>query len=286
MRPPMMSSLLRFAAILAALLSLASAAATAGGYERVEITTDEGHLEGVLYRPEGPGPFPAVVALHGCGGLWRDDGKLSIRHTDWGEQLAQAGLIVLMPDSYGSRKLGSQCGIKDVTVRPSRERVSDAAAARRWLQARDDVRKDAISLLGWSGGGSAVLAAIRKDRRPADDKPDFARAVAFYPSCRLQSESAGFMSRLPLLILVGAADDWTPPAPCEYLAQAARSRGEPVELVIYPGALHDFDHPRLDVKERSDIAYSATGTGKATVGTNPEARADALKRVKAFFTGR
>jgi dienelactone hydrolase len=280
----MMSSLLRLAAALATLLSLAPAVALAGGYERVRIPIDDGHLDAVLYRPDGPGPFPAVVALHGCGGLWREDGKLSTRHTDWGEQLVQAGLIVLIPDSYGSRKLGSQCGIKDVTVRPSRERVADAAAARRWLLMRDDVRKDGISLLGWSGGGSAVLAAIRKDRRPADEKPDFARAVAFYPSCRLQLESASFMARLPLQILVGAADDWTPPAPCEYLMQGARSRGEPVELVIYPGALHDFDHPRLEVKERTDIAYSATGTGKATVGTNPEARADALKRVKAFFT--
>jgi dienelactone hydrolase len=282
----MMSSPLRLAAALAALLSLAPAAALAGGYERVRIPAEDLQLDGVIYRPEGPGPFPAVVALHGCGGLWREDGSLSTRHTDWGEQLSRAGLIVLMPDSYGSRKLGSQCGIKDVTVRPSRERVADAAAARNWLQMRDDVRKDAVSLLGWSGGASAILAAIRKDRRPADDKPDFARAAAFYPSCRLQSESTSFMARLPLLILIGAADDWTPPAPCEFLTKSAKDRGEPIDLVVYPGALHDFDHPRLEVKERTDIAYSATGTGKATVGTNPEARADALKRVKALLLGR
>ena len=63
------------------------------------------------------------------------------------------------------------------------------------------------------------------------------------------------------------------------------SGGEKVEIVIYAGALHDFDHPRLEVKERSDIAFSATGTGKATVGTNPEAREDAIKRVRAFLSG-
>ena len=54
--------------------------------------------------------------------------------------------------------------------------------------------------------------------------------------------------------------------------------------MLYPGALHDFDHPRLEVKERDNIAYSASGTGKATVGTNMAAREDALKRVKAFLT--
>ena len=66
-------------------------------------------------------------------------------------------------------------------------------------------------------------------------------------------------------------------------AKAAQARGEQVGLVLYPGALHDFDHPRLEVKERDNIAYSASGTGKVTVGTNMAAREDALKRVKAFL---
>jgi dienelactone hydrolase len=277
----------RLARLVAAvgLLSLLGSAALAGGYERVRLPSYDGDLDAVLYRPSGPGPFPAVVALHGCGGLWRDNGKLSLRHSDWGERLASEGFVVLMPDSYGSRKLGSQCGVKELTVRPSRERVADASAARQWLQARSDVRPDRIALLGWSGGGSTVLAAIRKDRRPADEQPDFARAVAFYPGCRTQSESSSFMARLPLMMLMGDADDWTPAGPCDYLAKAARSRGEMVDLVVYAGALHDFDHPRLEVKERSGIAFSATGTGKATVGTNPEAREDAIKRVKAFLKG-
>ena len=282
----MMSSLVRLLLLAAGLLPCLAAAAGAGGYERVRITLDDVQLNAVLYRPPGPGPFPAVVALHGCGGLWRDKEKLSTRHSDWGERLAAAGFMVLMPDSYGSRGLGSQCGVKDLTVRASRERVIDAVAARIWLQSRSDVRPDAISLLGWSGGGSAILAAVRRDRRPADRQPDFARAIAFYTGCRTQSESRGFEVRLPVLILMGAADDWTPPAPCDFLTKAARARGEPVTLVLYEGAVHDFDHPRLELKQRDDIAYSATGNGKATVGTDPAAREDAIRRVKEFLAGK
>ncbi len=277
-----MPSLTRVASALTGLALLTTAALSAG-YERIRVPSYDGELDAVLFLPQGPGPFPAVVALHGCGGLWRDSGKLSLRHADWGERLAKEGFAVLMPDSYGSRKLGSQCGVKELTVRPSRERVADASAARQWLQSRSDIRPDRIALLGWSGGGSTVLAAIRRDRRPADERPDFARAIAFYPGCRVQSESTSFSARLPLMMLMGDADDWTPPAPCDFLAKAAQSRGEKVELVIYPGALHDFDHPRLEVKERSDIAYSATGTGKAMVGTNPAARDNAIQRVKAFL---
>lgn len=281
---PVLSCVARLATVVTG-LALLTTAALASGYERVRVPSYDGDLDAVLYLPRGPGPFPAVVALHGCGGLWRDNGKLSARHSDWGERLAMEGFAVLMPDSYGSRKLGSQCGVKELTVRASRERVADAAAARYWLQSRNDIRADRIALLGWSGGGSTVLAAIRKDRRPADERADFAKAIAFYPGCRIQSESTSFAARLPLMMLMGDADDWTPAAPCDFLAKAAQSRGEKVELVIYPGALHDFDHPRLEMKERSDIAYSATGTGKATVGTNPAAREDAIKRVKAFLKG-
>jgi dienelactone hydrolase len=282
----MMSSPMRLATLLTCLCGLLlPAPAWAGGYERVRIPAEDGQLDAVIYRPAGPGPFPAVVAMHGCGGLWRVSGQLSTRHSDWGERLAAEGFLVVMPDSYGSRKLGSQCGVKDLTVRASRERVADATATRHWLQLREDVLPAAISLMGWSGGGSAILAAARKDRRPADTGPDFVRAIAFYPSCRVQSDSTSFSARLPVMILMGDADDWTPHAPCDFLAKAAQARGEKVELVLYPGALHDFDHPRLEVRERNDIAYSATGTGKATVGTNPAAREDALKRVKAFLKG-
>lgn len=281
----MMSSLTCRMLGVACSLMLSASLALASGYERVRVPIDDGQLDGVLYRPAGEGPFPAIVALHGCGGLWREPGKLSSRHADWGERLAAAGFIVLMPDSYGSRKLGSQCGVKELTVRSSRERVADASAARHWLQTRADVKNEAVMLLGWSGGGSTILAAIRTDRRPADRNPDFAKAAAFYPSCRTQSESQAFSARLPTLILMGDADDWTPPGPCDFLARSAQARGEAVELVLYPGALHDFDHPRLEVKQREGVAYSATGTGKATVGTNMVAREDAIRRVKAFFGG-
>ena len=102
------------------LLSLTASVALAGGYQHVSIPAGENRLGGVFYRPAGPGPFPAVIALHGCGGLWREQGMLSMRHADWGERLAAAGFAVLMPDSYGSRGLGSQCGVKDLTVRAGR----------------------------------------------------------------------------------------------------------------------------------------------------------------------
>jgi dienelactone hydrolase len=224
-----------------------------------------------------------VIALHGCGGLFNASGAPSARHADWGHRLAKAGFMVLMPDSFRSRGLASQCGTVSRTVRASRERVADVLAAKTWLQGRADVKSSAISLIGWSNGGATVLAAVRSDRRPADGRPDIARAVAFYPGCRSQVESPQFSARLPLLILIGEADDWTPAAPCQALAKAAVARGEAVDIKLYKNAYHDFDHPQRRLTERTDLAFSARGDGRATAGTNPEARADALVRVPAFL---
>ena len=57
----MMSSLIRLLAVLTGLSLAAASTVAAGGYERVRIPIDDGQLDAVLYRPVGPGPFPAVV---------------------------------------------------------------------------------------------------------------------------------------------------------------------------------------------------------------------------------
>ncbi len=256
---------------------------TRPAFERVTIPVGDAVLNGALYVPAGPGPFPAVIALHGCGGLYNSSGLPSARHADWGQRLRQQGFLVLMPDSFGSRGLGSQCGVQERKIRASKERVIDAIAAKEWLQQRGDVKVASISLLGWSNGGSVVLAAVRSDRRGATTQPDFAKAVAFYPGCRIHYENPNWRTRIPLLVLMGAADDWTPPGPCSGLIDAAQTRGEDARIILYNGAFHDFDHPSLKIREREGLAFTANGTGKASVGTDPAAREDALVRVPAFL---
>jgi len=270
--------MMRWYAGLAVALISANAAA-----ETVSFPGDGVTLKGDLFRPAGDGPFPAVVALHGCDGLHARDGDLSPRHADWAERLARQGFLVLLPDSFGSRGLGPQCRVREREVRPSRERVADALAAKAYLQTRRDVKAGAISLLGWSNGGSTVLYAVEPRRAPKDGKPDFAAAVSFYPGCRTPLENGRWRARLPLLILIGGADDWTPAEPCEALAKKAQHFGDRVSIKIYPGAYHAFDHPGAPVRVVKGLAYTGNGTGTAHTGTDPAARADALERVPAFL---
>jgi dienelactone hydrolase len=236
-----------------------------------------------LFRPEGPGPFPAVIALHGCAGLYGRTGDLSPRHADWAERLTAQGYLVLFPDSFGSRGAGPQCKVKVRVTRPAEERTADAIAAKVYLASRSDVKPNAISLLGWSNGAAAVLYAVGGARSKTNATPDFASAVAFYPGCRLPAKNADWHTTTPLLILIGAFDDWTPSEPCAALAARAKAAGNPVSIVVYPDAYHDFDHPKLLVHENAGLAFTADGGGSAHSGTNPAARADALRRVPSFL---
>lgn len=262
-----------------ALAALVTGPATRATAQPVEFRGKGLTLQGRLFRPSGQGPFPAVVALHGCSGLTNRRGDLSARHADWAERLVPQGFVVLFPDSFASRDAGPQCKIRDRVTRPSRERVEDAFAAKAYLQTLPYVKAASISLLGWSNGASTVLYAVDKRRNPETGSPDFARAVAFYPGCRVPAERGDWHARLPLTILIGGADDWTPAKPCQDLADAAKAAGEPVSIVVYPGAYHDFDHPDLKVHVNEGLAYTAEGGGSAHSGTDPAARADATARV-------
>ncbi len=88
---------------------------------------------------------------------------------------------------------------------------------------------------------------------------------------------------MPTLVLVGAKDDWGPASVCEQMVASARGRSAQAQIVVYPGAYAEFDHPDKPVRQVSGLAFSADGSGRAHLGTNPAARADAIKRVPEWL---
>jgi dienelactone hydrolase len=214
------------------------------------------------------------VALHGCGGLGRKRGELNKRHADWGERLVQAGYLVVFPDSFNPRGVRSVCSASDRVVTPA-GRAADAIGAAQWLAAQSFVDKTRIGALGWSNGGSTVLRLVAHRKAT----PAFAAAVAFYPGCRALLARSQWEARIPLLVQIGEADDWTPAAPCKELA----AKHKDIRITVYPEAHHDFDAPDLPVRERRGVAFSADGTGVVHVGTNEPARRAAIDSTMKFF---
>jgi dienelactone hydrolase len=251
---------------------------------QVDIPLANGILHAQLYKPDGDGPFPTVIALHGCGGLGGHSEPILPRYRDWAEQLLKDGNAVLLPDSYGSRELGPQCRVKEKErhVLARRERVADIMASRQWLVQQPWAARNRISLLGWANGASALLWAVRPQLSSRNAEPDFRSAVAFYPDCRI-SAGLGWSARVPTLLLIGAKDDVSSPPACRQMVDGARGRSALARIVVYPGAYHDFDRPNLPLHAIAGTPDTAV-PDRGHLGSDPEARADSQRRVAEWLT--
>ncbi|HVN35241.1 MAG TPA: dienelactone hydrolase family protein [Casimicrobiaceae bacterium] len=255
-------------------------------------------ISALLFRPEGSSGdrHAAVIALHGCGGMYstlksrRDD--LSPRHQAMAELLVGEGYVVLFPDSFRSRGRDEICTVENRlrTITQVNRRL-DTLAALAFMQGRRDVAPDRIAVLGWSHGGSTVLAALNA-RAPlvaarlehAPSPPYFRAGVAFYPGCidSLRAK-AGYEIAAPLRLFIGGSDDWTAPQPCVDLAARLAEAGEAVKITVYPDTYHGFDGPTTRRRQRLEVPNGVHPGQGVTVAPNPEARADAYARLKAYL---
>jgi dienelactone hydrolase len=213
------------------------------------------------------GPFPAVIALHGCDGY---DDPLSI--SAWLALLWQQGYATLRLDSFTAR--GHYRGICSSLGEVAEfQRATDALAAAYVLAGRPDVRRDRIAVIGWAhgGGGAARVTKDGPDWRPAREKlasrgGKVVAGVDLYGGCG----DPAYRVVAPLLVLVGALDEFNPGGGgCLELAKANPSL---VTVQVYPGAYHLFDDPIKIQNYRGHM-----------LGYNAEATADARIRVTEFL---
>lgn len=238
-------------------------------------------LRALLLPAQSGEPGVPVVAFHGCGGLGRADRpiRLPARERDWATRLTQLGHPVLFVDSYGSRGRREACESGSRGVEPETVRRADALAAAAWASVQPWAEPGGVVLLGWAHGASAAVAAAA----PPLPEGAIRGVIAFYPGCnRLLQDAPEWQAAVPLLMLLGEADDWMAARYCQRLAGRAPNN---VEVVVYPGAHHGFDAANAPLRERMGLAGTSRGGGIATTGTDPAARADSLRRVPEFIAG-
>ena len=101
-------------------------------------------LGGLLFVPEGEGPFPAAVVIHGSGTSRRDNGW----YLTLTKFLQENGVVVLLPDKRGSEKSGG-----DWRTSSFEDLATDTIAAVDFLGEQDHVGVTAVGVVGMSQGG-------------------------------------------------------------------------------------------------------------------------------------
>jgi dienelactone hydrolase len=217
-------------------------------------------LNGHLARPEGSGPFPAVVVLPGCAGL------TAYLKEAFPPLLATWGYVALTVDSFSTRNVEPNCVKEHASV----DRVSDAYGGLFHLARLPFVDRSRIGVVGVSMGGKTalILSDPQIDTTVANpDRLSFRAGVAFYPPfCDVWHE----MPTFPILVMVGQRDRSTNIADCERLA----ARRAATELVMYPDAHQGFlERDWSTPREASGVRFEY----------NEKAAQDSLKRTREFL---
>jgi dienelactone hydrolase len=236
-------------------------------------------LDNGFFRPDGVGPFPAVVFLHTCGGV-RDDLRA------WTKAALKLGYVVLIPDSMRGAK--TNC-FPPLAVSDGR-RAKDAMDAVAHLAKQSFVDATRIYAVGFSQGthaaemvaGSALAAAV-----VSPGSPRFAAMAGLYGACGFEGvppklPHLEYLQRdtdRPLLLLMAEADNETPASFCLERLPKLKEAGAPVEWHVYPGNVtHCWDCSTLNGLVKTDFR----GT-RVTYQYSETVTEDSRKRVFEFF---
>lgn len=259
-------------------------------------------VSGVLTLPAGTNKIPAVVLVHGCGGI-------SGAEANWSTRLVEFGLATFLVNGFAAREVSEVCsGRYSINIASV---LSDAYRALGLLATHPRIDPSRIAIMGFSFGGRTALwtSHPRFAERYGQASLKFAAHLAFYPaSCYIQLADEAQIGSAPLRIFHGSADDWTPIGPCRQFVRRLQSAGKDAALIEYAGAPHSFDNPWTQslklpealspanctfVEREGKMVDSATGREAAidapcvfkgvSVGYHPEAHRQAIQDVHGFL---
>jgi dienelactone hydrolase len=261
-------------------------------------------IGGELRLPPGSGPFPAVLLVHGSGGV-------TVNVDLWAREFNGIGVAAFLLDSFTGRGFGQI--ITDQSQIGQLNMIYDAYRALDLLSKHPRIALSQIAIMGFSKGGFVALRSSMKrfQRMYAPPNVEFAAYLPFYGGyCESSFLEEDQVSDRPIRMFQGEKDDFNLAEPCRKYVERLHAAGKDAQITIYPGARHAFDNPthpavlsypdavipnRCKREERTggDIYNADTGkpftwkdacvTRGASVGFDASAYGEAKKAVKAFL---
>jgi carboxymethylenebutenolidase len=181
---------------------------------------------GYLSLPKGAGTHPGIVVIHEWWGL-----------NDWvkeqSDSLASHGYIAFAPDLYRGKVAYDEATAHQLmSGLIEEEAIAKARAAADFLRSRQDVRANAIGVIGWCMGGRYSIRLAAAD-------PGIRACVAYY-GAPITDPHAIQGIQAAMLGNFGAEDQGPSPDQVTQFEAALKSAGKKVDFKIYPGAGHAF----------------------------------------------
>jgi carboxymethylenebutenolidase len=235
---------------------LLAASAFAATPKDVSYKSGNETVHGILYAPEGKGPFPGIIVIHEWWGL-----------NDWvkeqASKLADQGYVTLAIDLYRGKVATTPNEAHEFMGGVPQDRAArDLQAAFAYLQSQPNVKKDRVGAIGWCmGGGYALHLALDQPKLAADV---INYGVADYASLA-KDQSALKKINSPILGIFGQQDRGIPADEVKNFAEQLDKLGKKADITIYPDAGHAFENPN-----NKD-------------GYRPQDAADAWNKTVSFF---
>lgn len=216
-----------------------------------------------VYVPEGASaedPVPAVVLIHGSGGI------LSSREPAYARQFQEMGVAAVVIDAFSSRLHMARGLVQRVLSITETMMLADVYAALDYLDRHPGVDGERVALMGFSYGGMvttfAAFEQVAELYRP--DGPHFAAHVAYYGPCVTEFEQPR-ATGAPILMLLGGLDETVDPERCADTMAQLREGGAEGEIVLYPEGYHQWDGsgltPRRVARDMSPCRFVVEENG-------------------------
>jgi enterochelin esterase-like enzyme len=211
-------------------------------------------LSGILLRPEGSGPFPAIVLSHGLGGQAQDIARSK------GRELVTWGFVCIATDYTHTRRAGAgPSGARgrfadvDFTQAGARpENIRRALACLEILRQQQDVDPRRIATYGHSMGAfvTIALAAAAPDKLAAAAITSGGVLTVPGSTAAAPTTNVAAQVRVPFLILQGALDHTVPPESSAQFQHVLDTNRVPSERHVFEGVGHNVPTERADEVNR------------------------------------